>query len=99
MTRNAVATFKVGSSSLKFSLFTITDDRKIGDCLVRGAIRNLSGPRSIDISGQGDASDLSSAIAGLAEPSALIEAVIAWLLQARPGTSLRRRNAGAHGGR
>jgi len=89
MTRNAVATFNVGSSSLKFSLFTVSDDRKIRDCLVRGAIRNLSGPRSIDISGKGDASDLSSAIAGLAEPAALIEAVIAWLQEARPGTTLQ----------
>jgi acetate kinase len=89
MTRNAVATFNVGSSSLKFSLFTVTDDRKIGDCLVRGAIRNLSGPHSIDMTGQGDASELSCAIVGLSEPCALIEAVMAWLQQAGPGNTLQ----------
>ncbi|MEO0784783.1 MAG: acetate/propionate family kinase [Pseudomonadota bacterium] len=79
MTQPAVATFNVGSSSLKFSLFAVAANGKLGDCLLRGAIRDLHGERSIDLTPDHRARELSKAINGATSAIDLMQRLAPWL--------------------
>ena len=89
MTDRAVATFNVGSSSLKFSLFAVAADGALGANLLRGAVRDLAGPRRrVDLSHADEADSLSEALASHDSPVDLIRALAAWLAERDAGVSL-----------
>ncbi|MEL6957005.1 MAG: acetate/propionate family kinase [Pseudomonadota bacterium] len=79
MTQPAVATFNVGSSSLKFSLFAVAASGKLGDCLLRGAVRDLHGKRSVDLTPDHRARELSEAINGATSATDLMQSLAPWL--------------------
>ena len=78
MTR-AVATFNIGSSSLKFSLFALDDEGRLAACVSRGAVRDLDGARNLDLSDRTKAVELEAALAGTSGPPDLIVALVTWL--------------------
>ena len=49
MSQPVIATFNTGSSSIKFSLWAHDDAGTLGDCLLRGSIKDLFGTPEIDI--------------------------------------------------
>ena len=79
MSRRSVATFNVGSSSLKFSMFEIHASGELGDCLLRGAVRDLAGSRRADISDPSKLKTLQSAVDGVTESRDLIATLAKWL--------------------
>lgn len=79
MSRRSVATFNVGSSSLKFSMFEIHAGGELGDCLLRGAVRDLAGSRRVDISNPSKLKTLQSAVDGVTESRDLIATLAKWL--------------------
>ena len=88
MTRRAVATFNVGSSSLKFSIFEIDAVGELGECLFRGAVRDLSGARRVDVSDPEKVKPLQSVIASISDPKHLITALATWLTGPEAGVTL-----------
>lgn len=88
MSRRCVATFNVGSSSLKFSLFAITEQNQLEGCLLRGAVRNLTGSRKVDLAREEDTASLSAALEGLSAPADLISALAHWLSDRDPEFTL-----------
>lgn len=79
MSGRAVATFNIGSSSLKFSLFEIGEAGALGACRLRGAVRNLAGPRELSLSDASLRASLEGALAGHDEPAGLVRALAVWL--------------------
>jgi acetate kinase len=88
MTRRAIATFNVGSSSLKFSMFELTPSGELGDCLLRGAVRDLSGARRVDVSAPAKLRPLEAVVASVTDPKRLIAALAAWLAGQDAGIQL-----------
>ena len=88
MTRRAVATFNVGSSSLKFSIFEIDAVGELGECLFRGAVRDLSGARRLDVSDPEKVKPLQSVIASISDPKHLITALATWLTGPEAGVTI-----------
>ncbi len=104
MQRQAVATFNIGSSSLKVSVFELGGERRLGACLLRGAVRNLAGPREVDIRGMGDADALAAVLQGIEDPAQLVRALADWLADSLAGSGDGITLAGighrvVHGGR
>lgn len=79
MSRNAVATFNMGSSSLKLSLFALREDGQLGDCLLRGAVRDLHGARRVDLETGNGAQDLQAGIEPCEDTPSLLRAIAAWM--------------------
>lgn len=79
MTEQAVATFNVGSSSLKFSLFAISESNQLGACLLRGAIRDLHGARTIDLTPSDGTETLKSVIDAASSTQQTIGRLAKWL--------------------
>ena len=79
MSVQAVATFNIGSSSLKFSVYGLQPDKKLSACLLRGAVRDLSGARSVDISDPAMLEGLEVEICQCEEPQQLTERLTGWL--------------------
>ena len=79
MSRRAVATFNVGSSSLKFSMFEIHASGELGGCLLRGAVRDLAGARRVDISDPSKLKPLQNVVNSVTEPRELISTLAKWL--------------------
>ncbi|MEE2922279.1 MAG: hypothetical protein VYC38_11010, partial [Pseudomonadota bacterium] len=79
MSVQAVATFNIGSSSLKFSVYGRQPDKKLSACLLRGAVRDLSGARSVDISDPAMLESLKVEIRQCEEPHQLTERLAGWL--------------------
>jgi len=104
MSGRAVATFNIGSSSLKFSLFEIGEAGALGACRLRGAVRNLAGPRELSLSDASLRASLEGALAGHDEPAALVRALAVWLGDGGSGGARAPALAGighriVHGGR
>lgn len=81
MTGRTIATFNVGSSSLKFSLYGLTDSCQLSACLVRGAVRDLQGARTVDLDPDGGGEALSELVGAARDPADIIRATAAWLSQ------------------
>ena len=81
MSRRAVATFNIGSSSLKFSVYEIDTAGQLAKCLLRGAVRNLAGgsARTVDLSDEIRLASLKQAVADCPEPHQLTQALAQWL--------------------
>jgi acetate kinase len=79
MSVQAVATFNIGSSSLKFSVYGLQPDKKLSACLLRGAVRDLSGVRSVDVSDPAMLEGLEVEIRQCEEPHQLTERLAGWL--------------------
>lgn len=79
MSTRAVATFNLGSSSLKFALFGIDAEGWLHHCLIRGAVRDLHGESRVDLSTGEGASALHTAIAGCEGAAQLMRALADWM--------------------
>ncbi|MEL6324282.1 MAG: acetate/propionate family kinase [Pseudomonadota bacterium] len=78
MIHPAVATFNVGSSSLKVSLYRLANDGTLDDCLLRFAVRDLHGNRTIDIDPDDKRDSLAAAIEGYDDTNDLIREIALW---------------------
>ncbi|MBO6531346.1 MAG: acetate/propionate family kinase [Erythrobacter sp.] len=83
-----IATFNVGSSSLKFSLFVLTETGGFQDCILRGAVRDLHGDRTVDLEPSDESDALREAILGVVDTSALIQTITQFLIDWREDHSL-----------
>lgn len=88
MTSRVIATFNVGSSSLKFSLFALRDDGGLGDNILRGAIRDLHGDRTIDLEPIDEMDALSKAIGDAVDTLTLIQRLVQFLKNWRADLSI-----------
>lgn len=79
MTRRAVATFNTGSSSLKFSLFALGSGNGLGDCLLRGSVKDLGADQSVALSTGEDTGGLARQLAGVHTPREIMAALSDWM--------------------
>lgn len=79
MTAGGVATFNLGSSSLKFALFELDAWGGLQDCLIRGAVRDLHGERRVDLSAGDGAPALHAAIGGCEDAEQFLRALADWM--------------------
>lgn len=84
MTRQAVATFNTGSSSIKFSIFEFSPGAEAGVCLLRGAVRNLGSEPEIDLSDLSGKARLEAAVAALPRGENIVRVVARWLQETYP---------------
>lgn len=88
MTGRAVATFNVGSSSLKFALFGICEKGRVETCLLRGALRDLHGERTLELSPKDQSADLSRTLQDCENSPDLIKHIALWLADWRDDAAL-----------
>ena len=79
MTKRAVATFNTGSSSLKFSLFTLDETNALGDCLLRGSVKDLGADQSVELSTGEDTGALAGLLSDVHTPKAIMTALAGWM--------------------